>query len=310
MATIKDVANEAGLSVGTVSRYLNGGKLKQHNRECIEAAIENLSYERNAIARSMKTGQTLTIGVIVPHLANMFSMRVIESIENELQDSGYCMIVSDCRANSKTELERISFFKSRHVDGFVLMPSGYRADEVKAAAGETPLILIDRILDRPIFDSVIIDNEKIAYENVCRILQQGVTKIGIIQGPALISTAGQRQRGYERALKDYGISSKYEAKCTEYSFEQGYHGMKELAKYPLQAVFASNYELSVGAVNANEDPYLKILGFDTFEIPVRHQECYTGICQPVEKIGKRAAQALLQRLSQPEKEIENFIIFE
>ena len=111
-----------------------------------------------------------------------------------------------------------------------------------------------------------------------------------------------------RALSEYGIENEHVAKCNEYSYEEGYKAMKQLEAAELQAVFASNYELSVGAVNANDNITLRILGFDTFEIPVRFQENYTGIQQPIEKIGKLSAVTLLSRIQDPDKPIENIMI--
>lgn len=310
MATIKDVAKEAGLAVGTVSRFLNGEQLKSVNQKAIETAIEKLGYETNVLARSMKTGRTMTIGVIVPYLTNMFSMRVIESIEKELQKYNYCVIVADCGGDKEKELERIEFLKRRQVDGFVLMPSGSIAADIKKASGNTPLVLVDRLLDQPIFDSVIIDNEEMTYDYVTTLLKSGMKKIGIIEGPQTISTAVQRSMGFEKALDKFGLSKEYVATCSSYSFEEGYKGMKLLNNYNLEAVFASNYELSVGAVNANSSKDLKILGFDTFEIPVKFQENYTGIKQPVEEIGKQAAKLLYERMENPMVDIVNQVVLD
>lgn len=308
MATIKDVARLSGLSVGTVSRYLNGETLKRDNQKLIEHAIKELGYETNLIARSMKTGKTMTIAVIVPYLSNMFSMRVIESIERILMQYNYCVIISDCSADPAIELTRLEFLKSRQVDGFVLMPTGNNADKIKNAVGDTPLILIDRLLDKPMFDSVVIDNEKMAYQSVSKLLEQGIREIGIIEGPNHISTARERKIGFERALKDYSIDNKYRYCSKEYSFEQGYHGMKQLNVYPLEAIFASNYELTVGAVSANEKSDLKILGFDTLDIPVRFYENYTGIMQPIGEIGEIAAKLLLERMKDNTMPIVNRVI--
>lgn len=309
MPTIKDVAKYTGLSVGTISRYLNGEQLKERNQTAIEQAIKILGYERNSIARSMKTGKTMTIAVIVPYLANMFSMRVIESIERELQKSNYCVIVSDCGGDLKKELARIEFMKSRQVDGFVLMPMGNRAEDVKQAVGNVPLVLVDRILNQPVFDSVIIDNEEITYRHVTSLIKNGVRRIGILQGPDTISTARQRRLGYEKALKEYGIPNEFVYSCKEFSIMEGFKGMTYLEEFQLDGVFASNYELSVGAVNAIRNENLKILGFDTFDIPVRYYDNYTGIAQPIEEIGSISARLLLERIENPEKELVNHIIY-
>lgn len=308
MATIKDVAREAGVSVGTISRYLNGAQLKDKNRDAIRQAIEKLGYEANSVARNLKTGKSMTVGVIVPRLANMFSMRVIESIERRLQLENYSVIISDCGNDKVSELERLSFLKRKNVDGFVLMPIGNNANAVKEIVKDTPLVLIDRILDQPLFDSVVIDNEKMVYENVCRLLESGIKRIGIIEGPTWISTARERSRGYEKALAKYNLKNEYAVRCKAYSYEEGANAMNILQKEQLDAIFVSNYELSVGAVSANEDEKLKILGFDTLEFPSRFHTNYTGIQQPIEKIGEKAAVLLIERMKVLDLPINNMVI--
>ena len=308
MATIKDVAREAGVSVGTISRYLNGAQLKDKNKNAIELAIDKLGYEANSVARNLKTGKSMTVGVIVPRLANMFSMRVIESIERRLQSENYSVVISDCGNNEAAELDRLKFLKRKNVDGFVLMPVGNNANAVKDIVKETPLVLIDRILDQILFDSVVIDNEKMVYENVCHLLATGIKKIGIIEGPTSISTARERSSGYGLALKKYNLKNEYSVRCQAYSYEEGANAMKLLQKEQLEAIFVSNYELSVGAVSANTDDKLKILGFDTLEFPSRFHTNYMGIQQPIEKIGEEAAGLLLERMNVLNRTIRNVVI--
>lgn len=308
MATMKDVAKEASVSVGTVSRYLNGNKLKKENERAIEMAITKLNYMTNAVARSMKTGKTMTVAVIVPYLANMFSMRVIESVEKVLQKDNYCVIISDCAGDAGQELERLAFLRKRMVDGFVLMPSGNDSKAMSEMVGGIPLVLIDRTLDYPVFDSVVIDNEKMTYDYVCRLLDKGIRKIGIIEGPDRISTARQRRIGYEKALKKYGISKDYYVQCDEFLVQNGYQAAKELMRYNLEAIFASNYELSAGAVDANDCDNLQILGFDNLDILPKYVMNYTGIHQPIEKIGELAANILMKRFQNPSMAIQNIVI--
>ena len=108
MVPIKDVAKEAGVGVGTVSRYINGDNaIKTKNRILINDAIKKLGYEVNSIARSMKTQKTMTIGVIVHSLTNMFSMKVIENIEQFVSKKGYSVVIAGCGGNELVQKEKI-----------------------------------------------------------------------------------------------------------------------------------------------------------------------------------------------------------
>lgn len=114
MPTIKDVAREAGVSVGTVSRYLNGAVLKEQNQRRIDAAVARLGYRRNALARSMKTGRSMLVGVIVPALSNMFSMRVIEGVEHALEAHGFSVLVADSGGDAAREREKVALLQRAH----------------------------------------------------------------------------------------------------------------------------------------------------------------------------------------------------
>lgn len=309
MVTIKDVSKETGLAVGTISRYLNGESVKEKNRVVIEAAIERLGYQRNALARSMKTRRSMTVAVVVPRLANMFCMRVIESVERVLEQHGYSVIVTDCNGSEENQSIKIKMLKSRMVDGFVLMPTGDNAHAVKKVAGETPIVLIDRLMDMNIFDSVVVNNYEATYSLVERAVALGNKKIGIIEGPQNVYSARERLRGFNSAMADHGLCNDYHESGL-YSFESGYCAMKKLLEYDLDAVFASNYEQSLGAIEAisDSDASVTLLGFDSIELINTVKQPYLFISQPVEDIGRRAAELLLKRIADPEKEYTNIVL--
>ena len=131
------------LSVGTVSRYLNGAVLKEQNQRKIDAAVARLGYRRNALARSMKTGRSMLVGVIVPALSNMFSMRVIEGVEHALEAHGFSVLVADSGGDAAREREKVALLRERMADGLVLMPCGENARAILRAAGKMPVALID-----------------------------------------------------------------------------------------------------------------------------------------------------------------------
>ena len=189
MPTIKDVAREAGVSVGTVSRYLNGAVLKEQNQRKIDAAVARLGYRRNALARSMKTGRSMLVGVIVPALSNMFSMRVIEGLEHALEAHGFSVLVTDSAADPTREREKVALLRERMADGLVLMPSGGAARAILRAAGKMPVALIDREMDERCFDSVLVENEAGAYRMVRAAIADGARRLGMIAGPETVQTA-------------------------------------------------------------------------------------------------------------------------
>ena len=204
MPTIKDVAREAGVSVGTVSRYLNGAVLKEQNQRRIDAAVARLGYRRNALARSMKTGRSMLVGVIA--LSNMFSMRVIEGVEHALEAHGFSVLVADSGGDAAREREKVALLRERMADGLVLMPSGGAARAILRAAGKMPVALIDREMDERCFDSVLVENEAGAYRMVRAAIAGGARRLGMIAGPETVQTARERRAGFLRALAESGLA--------------------------------------------------------------------------------------------------------
>ncbi len=177
MSTIKDVAKEAGVGVGTVSRYINGNaNLKLRNRMSIDNAIKKLGYKVNPIARSMKTQKTMTIAVVVHSLTNMFSMSVIETIEDTIEKSGYSLIVAGCHGNEENQYRKIADLRNKMVDGFIILPVGQNSSKIKKITEDIPVILVDRLLDRNIFDSVTVANEQMVYDELKAAIENGYKK--------------------------------------------------------------------------------------------------------------------------------------
>lgn len=309
MATINDIARKTGLSVGTVSRYLNGESLKEQNKLLIEAAIEELGYRHNALARSIRTGKSMTIAVIIPVLSNMFSMRIIEAIERTVEGKGYSVLIAGCEGNPQKMYEKLELMKRRMVDGFVIMTNpDCKASQIKRITANVPVIIIDRYPDEPLFDTVTINNEELVYNKIKELLQRGVRKIGFIEGPKGFSTASQRKQGYLKAMNEAGANTEYIVQCPTYSVEDGIRAMEELSKFDLEAVFASNYELSVGALLASKSSNVKIIGVDKIELADKLSDIYEYIPQPIEAIGEKAANLLLERIEKGDGPVRDLVI--
>lgn len=312
MITIKDVAKEAGVGVGTVSRYINGdNSIKNKNRMLIDYAIKKLGYEVNSIARSMKTQKTMTIGVVVHSLTNMFSMKVIEGIEDIVSKFGYSILIAGCGGNEEVQYKKLIELKKKMIDGFILLPLGQNAQRVKDIVGDTSCILVDRLLDENIFDSVTVDNEVMVYEKMCEIIKFGLKKIGIIEGPDNISNAVERKRGFYKALGKYGLECVVSVK-EDYSINGGFEGMKKVLSSDADAVFVSNNDQVVGALKAMNisEKSIFIVGFDGIDMPWLLDIPCSFIPQPIEEIGKNAAKLLLERISNQDMKIKNIVIRE
>ncbi len=310
MVTIKDVAKEAGVGVGTVSRYINGdSSIKTRNRILIDDAIKKLGYQVNLIAKSMKTQRTMTIGVVVHSFTNMFSMKVIENIEKYVSPMGYSVIIAGCGGDSETQYQKILEMKKKMVDGYIIMPASPNADRVKSITGNAPCVLVDRLMDKNVFDSVTIDNETMVFERMDNVLKMGFDKIGIIEGPDYVSNAIDRQNGFFKALEKNNKKCHFAIKG-DYDYDFGFDAMQKVLQNDCDLVFISNKEQLIGALRALNGSTKKIyiVAFDGIDYPWLMKENYSFIIQPIEEIGKRVAKLLIERLANPYMEIKNIVI--
>ena len=180
-ATMKDIARVTGLGLATISSYLNGGNVREKNRIKIEAAIDELDFEVNEVARGLKTNRTKTIGIIIPELNNIFCAEIITEVEDVLRNHGYATMICDCRTDAAREAEAVEFLFRRRVDGLILMPSGKSGKHLERFlhVGK-PVVLIDRNLEDVPCDSVLVDNRGAAQAAVERLFFFGFRRTASI----------------------------------------------------------------------------------------------------------------------------------
>ena len=310
-ATIKDIAQKTGLGLATISSYLNGGNVREKNRIKIEAAIEELHYEINEVARGLKTNRTKTIGVVIPELNNVFCSEIITEMEDVLRSHGYATMICDCRTDKQLEEEAVTFLMQKRVDGIINMPVDTTGAHLEAfrAAGK-PVVLIDRKIKNLHCDSVFVDNRTASREAIELFIKNGHDKIGIIAGPEEIFTAQERFLGYTDALSAAGIRIKdnliYHG---NYTIQSGVEGVEKLVKDnpDMTAVFASNYEMTMGAViGINElgisiPDDISVIGFDNLSFARACRPKLTIVTQPTETIGAEVARIMLERLENTEQ---------
>lgn len=305
-ATIKDVAKHTGLSIATISKYINGGNVLDNNKILIDQAIKELGFKVNEIARGLKTNRTMTIGVLIPDLRNIFCTTIVSNIENILIQNGYSTIICDCKQSPALEKEKLEFLVNKMVDGIITMPIGSNAQSIRALAEKKlPVVLIDRAIREVDCDTVLVDNLNASYNAVEQLIIKGHKRIGIICGPGDIFTAEERLKGYIRVHEDYSMSvDESLVKKGDYEVESGYRLFNELLDSDNRptAVFVTNYEMTLGAVMAINERNVKVpeelsfIGFDNLMMAKIVKPALSIVVQPMEQIGETAANILLRRL--------------
>lgn len=307
MATIKDVARKAGVSTSTVSKFINGGNLRQENAETIRQAIQELDFRVNPFARGLKTQRSRSIGVLLPSMTAPYYGSVVMSLEKTLREYGYHCLISCYSAQHGLERDNLQFLISNGIDGLVYVPEDLSAEEFEelTAIRSIPVVQVDRMIQGVESDTVLVDNSEAVSNAVSMLIEKGHRRIALISGPKSVFSAKERQVGYLRALAAYGIN--YDDSLVvsdENTFATGYKGFGELMHQPdpPTAVVTTNYDITIGLVTAARERGLQIprdldiFGFDCVEICTMMHPPLPVIHQPEQQIGELAAQYLIQRM--------------
>lgn len=303
MANIKDVAKRAGVAISTVSKYINGGSVREYNAEAIQEAIDALDFKINDIARSLKTNKAMTVGILIPSLEAAFFTSIASLMEDKFQEEGYDIILCDYRNNPNLEKDKLDFLISKRVDGLVIVPRNSEKYLGKEFMQNVPVVSIDRPIEG--IDSVLSDSCLGSKQAIDHLLQNGHEKIAIISGPDDIYTTRLRLEGYVNSLETRGIVPREEyIRAGNYTLSGGYTQMCELLslKERPTAVFVANYEMTMGAILALNEKGVSIpddvslIGFDDMDMVHIINPPLTVVTQPLELISQKAASLLLDRM--------------
>ena len=307
-STMKDLSRETGLGLATISKYFNGGTVREKNRVLIEAAVKKLHYVPNEVARSLKTQQTRVVGVVIPELSNAFITSIISSMEDILRKHDYAVIVCDCRSDPKREKEAVEFLLHRRVDGLINMATDATGAHLKAAlSAGIPVLLVDRLIDslRGKVSAVVIDNIHASYQAVRKLTELGHRQIGLVLGSPNLYTTNQRLTGYLNALKEAGITPSDDyIRYGDYTMDGGYQAVQSLLRLKKRptALFVTNFEMTLGTMLALQHSGvrvpddLSVIGFDKLELFGEIFPDLTLIRQPQLSIGRETANLMLDLL--------------
>lgn len=205
--TIKEVARRAGVSVGTVSRVINGAQnIKLSNLRKVEQAITELNFRPNQYAQGLKSNKSNIIGIIVPNLINEFFLNISKGIEQLAISQGYLAVVLDSEGNPELERKYIEFLWEKRVDGIVITTEGGNEDLlVKIRDSGTPVIFVDRKPQAHLFDTVYMDKYGATKLAMNYLIERGHNRIAFVTGRRDLSTNTDRFNGYIEALYSHDI---------------------------------------------------------------------------------------------------------
>jgi LacI family transcriptional regulator len=305
MPTIRDVAKRAGVAPITVSRVINNsGYVSKETREHVEAAIAELGYVPNILARSLRSKKTHTLALVLTDITNPFWTTVARGVEDAANDGGFSVILCNTDESEIEQAKYLTVLLQKRVDGILLVPARSTAEPVELIQKQgVPVVVLDRRVPHGQVDVVRGDSEGGAYWLVRLLLTLGHRRIAILAGPQTVSTAVDRVAGYRRALAEASLDASVELiYYGEYTQRGGYEMVQQaLTTTPWPtALFAANNFIAIGALKALRDAGLRVpedMALVCFDDLPAIDPFLTVAAQPAYEMGQRATELLLARLS-------------
>lgn len=314
-----DVAQKANVSKSTVSQFLNqryefmGVKTKQR----IEKAIEELGYQPNMIARSLKQKSSTTVGVIVANISHEFSTRIIQVIEHSLHQLNYHVIVCNAEDNPEKEKKYIDMLLAKQVDGLIIFPTSTNVNVYNELnVQDFPLVFIDRFVPEVEVPTIMLDNKQALCLAVKELDRAGYERVGILTNSTIFNVAPRVERieGFKQACRKYGLP-------VDETFIRGVETGKMTEELrgifqshePPEALVAGNDLVLMDILKYARDHHLRIpddlaiIAVDDVSFSSIYNPAITTIAQPIEKMGEKASEILIEKIL-GNKNIEKDII--
>jgi len=304
---MRDVAERAGVSVTTVSHVVNETRpVSDELRQRVSAAMDELGYQPNRLARSLRLQETHTIGMIVPDSANPFFAEVARGIEDTSFEQSYNVILCNSDGNLDKELLYTNVLVEKQVDGILFVAAGVSTEHIRALqTRRMPLVLVDRDIPGVAVDSVLTDNARGGWQAIHYLIELGHRRIGCITGPSDVTPSAERVTGYRQALREAGIAADENLVVKgDFQYQSGFRATQQLLEVndPPTAVFACNDLMAVGAISAviesgrRVPADLSVIGFDDVPLASFTNPPLTTIAQPKYEMGALATTMLLERV--------------
>ena len=307
--TIKEVAEQARVSIQTVSRVLNNrSDVSEETRERIQSIMDDMGYRPFAIARGLASNRTYTLGLVTQDFSDFWFSQVVTGAEKEAHDHGYYFMLGSSSCNLRDEPKFLRLLTERHVDGILFIRASCPEESeqlVRLKEMGIPVITIGHYQPHSDLTMIDVDNVGGARQATEYLISLGHRRIAMIAGPSDWNSARNRTEGYLQALQGNGISPNSELIIeSTWLHKGGYLGMKTLLekKVPFTAVFAQNDRMARGAITALHQTGLRVpedvsvIGYDDIPEAEFSDPPLTTIRQPMEEIGQAATRLLIQMI--------------
>lgn len=309
MVTMDDVARHAGVAGSTVSHVLNGTRtVAPSTRARVEAAVSELGYRQNVVARALAAGRTNTIGLAMSGLTNQYFGSLMQAIERRVADAGYMLLIGDTHDDVAMERRVVDSLLARRVDGLIVAPAvGSDIDNLPVVASSgTPMVLIDRSAPGD-FTQVVPENTQSAAHLTRHLLELGHRRIAVVTGLPGLASSSERYTGYVEALTDFGVAiDPHLVLQGDSNADAAERVVSELFADPAgrpTALVVMNNAMTIGTLKALRGLGLDIpsdvalTAFDDFEWADLFQPRLTTMAQDLETMGSRAVESLLSRIA-------------
>lgn len=305
--TMKDVAHRAGVSITTVSHVINKTRFVSDELcQRVQAVMDELNYRPNNLARSLRVGETKSIGLIVPDNSNPFFAEVSRTVEDIGFEKGYGVFLCNSDDIIEKEAAYVSMLIAKQVDGVIFIATGNTQEHLlDLMQCNIPVVVVDRDLPHTLVDVVLVNNEQGGHDATQYLLDLGHRDIGCIAGPSRLTPSAARVSGYRRALEAAGIPVREDLVVSgDFRPRSGETAVASLLKLdqPPTAVFACNDLMAIGALRGLRNHGLKapqdisVVGFDDIPLAAEVSPALTTIAQPIVELATCATDLLISRI--------------
>ena len=303
--TLSQVARKAGVGTTTVSRVINGGdRVSPKTLAHVRRVIETLGYMPNQAARTLKGHRTKTIGLIIPSIADPFFSSCAEAAQAVARANDSLLIVTVTANDPRNELDNLNVLIRHRVDGLIIVPADSQSHALRDLLDRVamPVVTIDRPVANSSIASVVADNHKGAITATQHLIDHGYKRIVCLTGESTLYTIRERMNGYRKAIEAAHLAPIFDTSVKD--FVSAEYAIKRLLDSPTppDAIFALKNSTTIYAFEALQKfnvavpQTIALLGFDDFELASTVRPSISVIQQPVEEIGRRAAEILFEQL--------------
>lgn len=312
--TIYEVAQQANVSSATVSRVLSGAKhVSGELADRVWAAVGELEYRPNHVARNLRARATSTIGVVIPDIQNPFFTSVVRGIEDALQAEKFTLLLANSDGDPARERVCLDTLCAEEVAGLVFVPCNAEPDAYEHLGRQgVPVVAVDRAPVGLNVDLVAVTNREGARTAVRHLAQLGRRRIALIGGPPSANVALEREEGYREALEAAGLAHDTALVVrADFREDGGYGAMAALLSQSPRpdGVFVANNLMAMGALRAASDAAVRVpddmglVSFDDIPWGARVEPALTAVAQPTYDLGVSAARVLLDRIHEPHRPV-------